>query len=122
MTGILAVAILGFDKLRLNFLNFVALPITFGVGVDYCYNMMQRFVREVRRAGSDRVQTAVDETGGAVVLCSLTTIFGYSSLQTSASRALQSFGQVAVLGELCTMLAAQFLLPAAFLLILRRRR
>jgi hypothetical protein len=121
MTGILAIAILGFDKLRLNFLNFVALPITFGIGVDYCTNVVQRFAREVRQGGADPVRAAIDETGGAVVLCSMTTIIGYSSLQTSASRALQSFGQVAVLGELCTMLAAQLLLPAAFVLILRRR-
>lgn len=122
MTGVLGVAILGFDKLRLNFLNFVALPITFGIGVDYCTNVVQRFAREVRHGGADPVRAAIDETGGAVVLCSVTTIIGYSSLQTSASRALQSFGQVAVLGELSTMLAAQLLLPAAFVLILRRRR
>ena len=75
----------------------------------------------VRVFGADPVQAAIDETGGAVVLCSVTTIIGYSSLQTSASRALESFGQVAILGEFSTMLAAQILLPAAFVLILRRR-
>lgn len=122
MTGVLAIAILGFDNLRLNFLNFVALPITFGIGVDYCTNVVQRFAREVRHGGADPIRAAIDETGGAVVLCSVTTIIGYSSLQTSASRALQSFGQVAVLGEVSTMLAAQLLLPAAFVLILRRAR
>jgi predicted RND superfamily exporter protein len=27
--------------IKLNFLNFVALPITFGIGVDYAVNVMQ---------------------------------------------------------------------------------
>ncbi len=42
---------------------------------------------------------AVQETGGAIVVCSLTTIFGYRALLTSANQALNSFGLAAVIGE-----------------------
>ncbi len=63
-------------RLRLNFLNFVALPITFGIGADYAVNVMRRVAEEGFRGGSDIVRRAVEETGGAVVVCSLTTISG----------------------------------------------
>src|SRR5262249_20893788 len=36
------VAFLAIRGIKLNFLNFVALPITFGIGVDYAVNIMQR--------------------------------------------------------------------------------
>src|SRR5207249_2257102 len=41
MTGGLAIA-----GVRLNFLNFIALPITFGIGVDYAVNIIQRYLKE----------------------------------------------------------------------------
>jgi predicted RND superfamily exporter protein len=108
-------------KLRLNFLNFVALPITFGIGVDYAVNVMRRYAQEVEAGGAgDPIEAAVQETGGAVVVCSLTTIFGYSALLTSANRALNSFGLAAVIGELACVLAAVVGLSAVLVLIERR--
>lgn len=103
MTAMLAV----FD-VKLNFLNFVALPITFGIGVDYAVNVMQRY----RREGSGGVIRAVRETGGAVVLCSLTTTFGYLALVRSMNHAVRSLGIAAVLGEVACLLAAVIVLPA----------
>lgn len=111
----------GFDfgpSTKLNFLNFVALPITFGIGVDYATNVVRRFVAEVRDGGADPIQAAADETGGAVVLCSVTTVIGYSSLYTSANKALQGFGLAASIGEVATMFAAQIMLPAIFVVVL----
>ena len=104
MTAMLAV----FD-VKLNFLNFVALPITFGIGVDYAVNVMQRY----RREGTGGVIRAVRETGGAVVLCSLTTTFGYLALVRSMNHAVRSLGIAAVLGEVACLLAAVIVLPAA---------
>lgn len=34
---------------KINFLNFIALPITFGIGVDYGVNMFQRYQSDMRR-------------------------------------------------------------------------
>jgi predicted exporter len=89
-------------RLRLNMLNFIALPITFGIGVDYATNVFQRRRLDHARSIGDVVRT----TGGAVALCSLTTVIGYSSLLVARNQALISFGLLAVLGEAACLAAA----------------
>jgi predicted RND superfamily exporter protein len=93
--------------LKLNFLNFVALPVTLGIGVDYAVNIFARLVHE---APENRAR-ALAETGSAVALCSSTTIIGYSSLLIASNGALRSFGKLANLGELGCLLAALLLVP-----------
>ncbi len=93
---------------RLNFLNFIALPITFGIGVDYAVNVIQRYSIE----GLGGVLRTVRETGGAVVLCSMTTTLGYLALVSSVNFAVRSLGVAAVLGEMSCLLAAVLVLPA----------
>jgi hypothetical protein len=93
--------------LKLNFLNFVALPITIGVGADYAVNVMQRYLHT-----GGAVRRAVIETGGAVILCSLTTMLGYSALTLSVNRAIQSFGIAAAAGEICCVITGVVVLPA----------
>jgi hypothetical protein len=94
--------------LRLNMLNFIALPITFGIGVDYATNVFQRRRLDQARSIGEVIRT----TGGAVALCSLTTIIGYSSLLVARNQALISFGLLAVLGEVACLAAALLALPA----------
>jgi len=94
--------------LRLNFLNFVALPITLGIGVDYAVNIFARLGAEPA-AGRAR---ALAETGSAVALCSTTTIIGYSSLFMASNGALRSFGKLADLGEVGCLLAALLFVPS----------
>jgi uncharacterized protein len=93
---------------KINFCNFVAYPITFGIGVDYAVNVMTRYVQD----GERDVTGAVRSTGAAVGLCSLTTITGYSSLLLAKNRALYLFGLTAVLGEIACLTAAVVALPA----------
>jgi uncharacterized protein len=102
---------------KLSFLNFAAIPITFGIGVDYAVNVMQRY----RADGGRDILDALRTTGGAVVLCSLTTILGYIALLGSHNRAIQSLGLIAVVGEVSCLVAAMTVLPALWLLIERRR-
>jgi preprotein translocase subunit SecF len=104
-------------KVRLNFLNFVALPVTFGIGVDYAINVVQRY----RADGNKDILAALRTTGGAVVLCSLTTILGYLALLGSQNRGIRSLGLIAVVGEISCLLAAMTVLPALWLLLERRR-
>jgi len=106
---------------RLNVLNFVAFPITFGVGVEYAMNVLAR-LRSPRGAVAQdaSLAVAVQRTGGAVALCSLTTIIGYGSLLLAENQALFSFGLLAVLGEITCLAAAVVVLPAA--LAARRSR
>jgi uncharacterized protein len=92
---------------KLNFLNFIALPITFGIGCEYPFNIYDRS----RLLGGDVVM-AVRRSGGAVALCSYTTIVGYGSLLFADNQALESFGRLAMSGELTTLAAAMLVLPA----------
>lgn len=95
-------------QVRVNFFNFVVLPITFGIGVDYAVNIVQRY----RLEGPGRMERVIRETGAAVALCSATTVIGYASLLVADNRALRGFGLLASLGELCCLSAALFALPA----------
>jgi predicted RND superfamily exporter protein len=92
---------------KLNFLNFIALPITFGIGSEYPFNIYDRS----RLLGGDVTQ-AVKLHLGAVTLCSYTTIVGYGSLMVADNQALQSFGRLAAAGELACLFAALFVLPS----------
>lgn len=105
-------------RVKINFANFIAFPITFGIGVDYAVNMMSRTVQDEKRD----VVRAVTATGSAVALCSLTTIIGYSSLLMAENRALYLFGVLAVLGEIACLAAALTLLPATVLVLGARDR
>lgn len=111
-------AVLG---MKLNFLNFVAFPITFGNGVDYAVNVMRRYTLEKDAGNPDAVRRSVDQTGGAVILCSLTTVIGYISLYTSANKAINSFGTAMAISETTCLLAAVLTLPALLLLLERRK-
>jgi predicted exporter len=102
------VGLAGAFDLKLNMLNFIAFPITFGIGVDYATNVFQRRRIDHARSIADVIRT----TGGAVTLCSLTTIIGYSSLLVARNQALITFGLLADLGELACLAAALLALPA----------
>lgn len=94
---------------KLNFSNFVALPITFGVSADYAINMLRRYQAEPKSS----LAVALSRTGGAVALCSAATIIGYASLIMAQNRALFSFGVLAIAGELMCLATAVIGLPAA---------
>jgi len=99
----------GLLRVRITFLNFIALPITFGVGVEYAINVIARCERA---AGVESAAAAVESVGGAVLLCSWTTIVGYGALLAAHSQALRGFGAMAILGELACLGAALVAAPA----------
>jgi predicted RND superfamily exporter protein len=91
---------------KINFLNFAALPITIGVGADYVVNLFGAM-----SSLGVNARTACARMGGAILLCSLTTIIGYLSLVLAESGALRSFGWAAVLGEVFAIVAVLLVLP-----------
>lgn len=113
---------MAFFGMRLNFLNFVAFPITFGNGVDYAVNVMRRYADELEsgRDALTAVKEAVEGTGGAVILCSLTTVIGYASLHASSNQAVNSFGDATAIGEVTCLTAAVLALPALLYLFAKR--
>lgn len=99
---------IAFFNLKLNFFNFVVLPMTFGVAVDYAFNIVQRYRQEVE--GS--IEKVISRIGEAVLLCSLTTQIGYGVLLTGDSLALRGFGKIALIGEITCLFNALIVLPA----------
>jgi predicted RND superfamily exporter protein len=99
----------GWARVHVTFLNFIALPITFGIGAEYALNVIARYREE------HDIQRAVVSTGAAVALCSWTTIVGYGSLLAARNQALQGFGLMAIIGEISCLSAAIVALPAYLL-------
>jgi len=99
---------------KINFLNFIALPITFGIGVDYSVNIFGRFFEGAGERTSAGLLRVLNESASAVILCSLTTSIGYGSLLLSGSQAFTSFGTLAVAGEIACIVAAVLAVPAAW--------
>ncbi|TMQ09747.1 MAG: hypothetical protein E6J91_29235, partial [Deltaproteobacteria bacterium] len=101
-----ACAVIG---IRVNFLDFIALPITLGLGVDYAINV----AHPQGRSGDARA--ILRSAGSSVFVCSLTTMIGYGSLLVSDNLAIRSFGVVSLLGEACTVMAALIVVPAVLM-------
>lgn len=105
----------GVAGVHVTFLNFIALPITFGIGAEYALNVVARYQED------GDIKHAVISTGGAVALCSWTTVVGYGSLLAARNQALQGFGAMAILGEVACLAGAIVALPAALLSVRGRR-
>jgi uncharacterized protein len=101
------VGIAGWLGLKITFLNFIALPFIFGVGVEYAIHV----VTEYQEQGS--VRRTIVSAGGPVALCSWSAIVGYGSLLVASNGALRGLGSLATLGEITCLLTAVILTPAA---------
>lgn len=101
---------------KLTFFNFIALPLTIGIGIDYGTNIYSRYELDGRGSIRDVLRT----TGGAVMLCSVTTVIGYLSLLIANNLMLVYFGWLCLIGEITTVFTAIVLLPAW--LLWRERR
>ena len=93
---------------QVNFLDFVALPITLGLGIDYAINVAHRHDTEEI---PDPI-TTLRTSGSAVFVCSLTTMIGYGSLLVSENLAIRGFGTASLIGEVTCLLTALVLVPA----------
>lgn len=96
------VGLQGLFQIKYNFFNFIALPLTFGIGIDYPINVYIRCQQEKFR----NYGKILSHSGAAVLLCSLTTIISYFTLFGATSQALVSFAKLAFLGEITCLLMA----------------
>ncbi|HTJ46200.1 MAG TPA: MMPL family transporter [Kofleriaceae bacterium] len=101
-------AVCALANLKVNFLDFVALPITLGLGVDYAINVAHRHDHQERRSARETLRTS----GAAVFVCSLTTIIGYGSLLVSDNLAIRGFGKASLIGEITCLTTALIVVPA----------
>jgi uncharacterized protein len=99
------IAVCALAGLKINFLDFVALPITLGLGIDYAINIADR-------ATHADPMVALRSTGGTVLVCSLTTMIGYTSLFVSDNLSIRGFGLASLIGEITCVIAAFVIVPA----------
>jgi len=114
MLMVAACALIG---LRVNFLDFVALPIALGLGIDYAINVAHRHQDE----GVPDPRAMLRTSGSAVFVCSLTTMIGYGSLLVSENLAIKGFATASLIGEIACVVAALVLVPAILALGARRQ-
>jgi len=103
--SLVMIAVCALVGLKINFLDFVALPIALGLGIDYAINV-------AHRAERDDPGIALRSTGGTVLVCSLTTMIGYASLLVSNNLAIRGFGLASLIGEITCVVTALVLVPA----------
>ena len=82
------------------------------IGVDYSSNLLQSLTKKWKQ--NNKISEALITTGPFIIVASLTTIIGYTSLLFTKQQSLFSFGKLALIGELLTLFAALILLPTLF--------
>jgi predicted exporter len=114
----LSLAALGFSLLlllawmrlagwRWNLMNLMALPLVFGLGVDYCLHLLLG----LRRHAGDWRATH-EAVGRALLLAGGTTAAAFASLTFSSNAGVASLGQTTAAGVLASLIVALFFLPA----------
>ena len=116
--SLLMIALCAVLGIKVNFLDFVALPITLGLGIDYAINVAHRHDHEDI---PDPI-TTLRTSGSAVFVCSLTTMIGYGSLLVSENMAIRGFGTASLIGEVTCVMTALVVVPALLAVGKRRPR
>lgn len=115
--GALMLLVMKVSGLHLNFINMLVFPVLIGIGVDNAVHLVIRYRQEGADAGA-----AVVESGRALVVCSLTTIFGFLSLLACPHWGLKSLGITVAIGMGFVLLASIFFVPGLLELISRRKK
>ncbi len=97
--------------MKYNFMNFMAIPVILGIGIDDGVHALHRF-QEQHGEGTARVYDAFRFVGRAILLTTLTTMIGFGSLGFFKHVAMASFGLVLTFGVGACFLMTVFFLPA----------
>ena len=91
-----------FANVNLSLVNFVAIPIIMGIGIDVIIHLLHRISEE----GPGRINFALRTTGFASFISATTTVVSFASLLFASNRGLHSLGEMVVVGlSLVTMVA-----------------
>jgi predicted RND superfamily exporter protein len=108
-------------NIKINILNFIALPLTFGIGVDYTSNIIQYFFAQTDAEPiPQKLKRSLKLTAPFVFMSSLTTMIGFASLCLSTNQmAIYSFGLLSFIGEVVSLCGAFVILPYICLSLMR---
>jgi len=108
--------------IQLNFLNVVVIPMIIGVGVDNGIHLMQRYYERGKNPDTKDLKMAVEMTGRALVMTSITTIVGFGSLALANFKGIREMGLLSIFGITYTLAAAIIFLPALLKIWGKRHR
>jgi hypothetical protein len=94
--------------MELNFLNVLAIPLILGLGIHDGVHILQRYYEGGRRD----LESAVEQSGRAIVVTSLTTMLAFGTLSFANFRGIREIGLVAILGVGFALIASILLVPA----------
>jgi len=97
--------------MKYNFMNFMAIPVILGIGIDDGVHAIHRF-QEDSSPGTSRVFNSFRFVGRAILLTTLTTMIGFGSLGFQLHVAMASFGIVLMLGVGACFVGTILFLPA----------
>jgi uncharacterized protein len=108
---------MGVAGVSFNAANFLALPITLGIGLIFGVNVLLECLAN-DNCGSSLYSSS---TGGAVLLAGLATTIGFSSFLLANHEGVSSFGFVMAAGVGANLMTSLFTLPAVLTWFKRRK-
>ncbi|QEN09424.1 hypothetical protein EXM22_16090 [Oceanispirochaeta crateris] len=104
---------MGLTNIKFDFLNIIVVPLLIGIGIDDAVHINHRYLKE----GKGKMELVIARTGTALLLTTLTTIFGFASFIPSVMRAMKSTGIVLTLAMTIAFLYSVLLHPAILIIV-----
>jgi len=103
---ILIIGVLALFHISLDFFNVIMFPIILGIGVDSFIHIFHRYKE------SKNLKIAIQNTGEATALSSITTLTGFGVLMFAGNEAMQSMGLISIIGISFTFITSIIVFPA----------
>lgn len=109
---LLTVGLMGFFNLtvglgKIGIYNVIVIPTLLGVGIDAIIHLLLSYQSQTKKS----LRKLYDTTGQMVIASSLTTGMGFFGVLFVSHKGMRTIGELAVLGILCTLIAALILTP-----------
>jgi len=104
---------MGLTDIKFDFLNIIVVPLLIGIGIDNAVHINHRYLKE----GKGHMDLVIARTGTALLLTTLTTIFGFASFIPSVMRAMRSTGIVLSLAMAIAFLYSVLLHPSVLIIV-----
>lgn len=117
--GVILFGTMALFGIKINFMNYFALPLILGIGIDDGVHIIHRYRRERDLAAAGRavgegspMERTLSRTGRAVMLTSITTGIGFASMLFARMQGFASMGLSLTIGVVACFLTSTLLLPA----------
>jgi len=105
--------IMALTGIKFDFINIIVVPLLIGIGIDDAVHINHRYLKE----GDRKMDRVIALTGTALLLTTLTTIFGFASFIPSPMRAMKSTGIVLSLAMAIAFINSVLLHPAVLIIL-----